>query len=148
MLIVVAIIGLLGTLVLPVYGRVVEKAKRNALAADGRVIFKALKQYYVDNNTYPPDAAFDRRTLEPLVSQGYLSKAAASSFLGKLDGTEVEVYWAVDFISPDSQLLIRMRPKYDVDEWVYILDLNVFSAFWDGVYFRWNGQIVTADQVK
>ena len=55
LLVVVALIGVLAIMAMPIYFKYIDLAKGNRAEADIRTIEKAVQAYYIDRNTYPPD---------------------------------------------------------------------------------------------
>ena len=155
LLIVVAIIGLISATAIPVYGRILEKANRNAFVADAEPLYDAFKQYYVDNSKFPsevgpPNELFDPATLAPLTTYGYMNFTAAQSFLRKQVDDTIFIYIAPDVTGQDSDILMAMHPKYDPSEWIYIFYTDLLSDPYgslDGVYFYRNGKLLPVDQV-
>ena len=153
LLIVVAIIGLLASIAIPVYGRTVERARRNAFVTEANQIYNAFRQYYIDNGKFPADGGpnpLSLSTLAPLTSDGHLSAHAAASFLRKQVDNSVFIYIAPDIAGADSDILLALHPKYDPDEWIYIfhtgLLVDTYGAL-DGVYFYRDGSLIRVDQV-
>jgi general secretion pathway protein G len=65
LIVVVAIIGILATIVLPALKQVPTRAQEAVLMTDLVTIRDVIDQYYADKGNYPP-------TLEALVEEGYL----------------------------------------------------------------------------
>ena len=87
LLIVVAIIGLLASIAIPIYANIIERTNRNAFVADADTLYKAFMRYYIDHGSFPTDAGlntFDPDTLAPLTSEDYLTQAVAAGFLRTL----------------------------------------------------------------
>jgi type II secretion system protein G len=60
LIVVVAILGMLATIVVPkVTGGVISKSKTNSAKATEAILKNALERYYVDNETYPPEDELD-----------------------------------------------------------------------------------------
>lgn len=76
LLIVVAILGILTSVALPNVLHARKRAEMTGLLAEARLFQQALLRYHTDVGTFPTEDEFDDRTLEPLVSQGYLRSAA------------------------------------------------------------------------
>lgn len=72
LLIVVAILGILSSLAIPNLLRARKRAEITALLAEVKTFQQALVLFAMDHPEYPLEDSFDRRTLEPLVSLGYL----------------------------------------------------------------------------
>ena len=80
LLIVVAILGILTSVALPNVLHARKRAEMTGLLAEARLFQQALLRYHADMGTFPTEDEFDDRTLEPLVSQGYLKSAALLGF--------------------------------------------------------------------
>ena len=76
LMVVVVIIGLASALALPMYADAIVKSKKAALVSEGRKIYGAMMAYYTDYSMFPADSSFDKATMDPLASQGYMSSAA------------------------------------------------------------------------
>ena len=154
LLIVVAIIGLLASIAVPVYARVIEKTNRNAFVADANLLYDAFRQFYIDNSKFPSEGGgqpLDVTTLAPLTTENYLSPAAAASFLRKQQGNQINIYIAPDVTGADSDILIGMRPKYDPTDMIYIFYTDLLDDSYgplEGVYFYRDGQLVRVDEVE
>ena len=90
-----AIVAVLATLAVPAARRVHDRSRLALLAADGRVLAGALLRWEADHGTPPPAGAsspdgFNTRTLDPLVSGGYL--LAPAPILSHLADGRVAVY--------------------------------------------------------
>lgn len=97
LLIVVAIIGILAGIAIPLLLDAMLRANIAAATADGKAIHSAFLQFHVDNHMYPfavSAPAFELDTFEPLVSMGYHSGNATGRMLGQT---------ADGFDSPDDQ---------------------------------------------
>jgi len=154
LMLVVAIIGLLSSIAVPMYMRSIRKAKRTALMAEASQVHAALKAFYIDNNKYPaagwgPDK-LNTSTLAPLTTHGYLSPRIAESFLSKLNGEKVAWYLAFWIDGQDREIWMLLQPEYDPNAWVYIFDSQLlWGAQWhDGVYMWDNGQYRKIDEIK
>ncbi|MCZ6599307.1 MAG: prepilin-type N-terminal cleavage/methylation domain-containing protein [Acidobacteria bacterium] len=154
LLIVVAIIGLLASIAIPVYARMIEKSNRNAFVADANILYDAFQQFYNDNSRFPSEGGtepLDVTTLAPLTTQNYLSEAAAASFLRKQQNNQILIYIAPDINGADSDVLMAMRPKYNPTELIYIFYTDLLDDSYgplDGVYFYRDGQLVRVDEVE
>jgi len=77
LIVVIAVLGVLATLIVPRVIGVQDSAKKAADDANEKIIRNALERYYVDNNeTYPDD-------LEDLVDDGYLDEIPDKASGGK-----------------------------------------------------------------
>ena len=89
MLIVVAIVGLLASIAVPVFARSIKKAHRNAVGQSMLQVHDAMARYYADNGAFP---VLDPETFEQLVSNGYLKDA--DTLLSKCKDGEVWLYFS------------------------------------------------------
>ncbi len=78
LIVVLAIVGLLATLVAPRYHRQVERARDASLRTSLNVMRDALDKYAADKGRYPD-------TLATLVSAGYLRQVPEDPFTGTRD---------------------------------------------------------------
>jgi len=152
-LIVVAIIGLLASIAIPVYANIIQRTNRNAFVADADTLYKAFMRYYIDHGSFPPDAGlntFDPDTLAPLTSEDYLTQSVAAGFLRKQVDNTIVIYISPDVTGTDSDILMAMRPRYDPDDMIYIFYTDLLDDSYgplDGVYFYRNSQLVRVDGV-
>jgi prepilin-type N-terminal cleavage/methylation domain-containing protein len=153
LLIVVAIIGLLASIAVPVYANILERTNRNAFVADADTLYKSFMRYYIDNGSFPPDSgpgSFDPDTMVPLITHDYLTATAAASFLRKQVDNTIAIYVAPDVTGASSDLLIAMRPRYDLDEMIYIFYTDLLDDSYgplDGVYFYRNSELIRIDGI-
>ena len=78
LIVVLAIVGLLATLVAPRYHRQVERAREASLRTSLNVMRDALDKYAADKGRYPD-------TLDALVAAGYLRRVPEDPFTGTRD---------------------------------------------------------------
>ncbi len=151
---VVAMTGLLISIAIPVYARVIEKSNRNAFVADANTVYNAFRQFYIDNSKFPSEGGaepLDVTTLTPLTTQNYLSDSTAASFLRKQENNQILIYIAPDVSGADSDILLAMRPKYDTSELIYIFYTDLLEDSYgplDGVYFYRDGELMRVDEVE
>ena len=67
LIVVIAVLGVLATLIIPRVVGVKSEAETAAMDANEKIIKNALERYYLDNDEYPDD-------LEVLVTEGYLDE--------------------------------------------------------------------------
>jgi len=89
LLIVVAIIGILASIAIPQLLTAYRKAHITRLFAEIKGFQRALVQYSIDNSWFPLENEFNKNTLEPLVSAGYLK---VNSLTRHLRDNEVHSY--------------------------------------------------------
>jgi len=90
LLCVVAIIGLLATIALPMYSSYRQKANYAAVVSECRQLYNSFISYYQDNNFYPDPATFNLNNLDPLRSSGHYS----GSIEKKLAAGKADAYGA------------------------------------------------------
>lgn len=78
LIVVIAIIGILATIVLPALRQVPIRAKEAALKTDLRTMRDVIDQYYGDKGHYPP-------TLQDLVAAGYLRAIPVDPITGSTE---------------------------------------------------------------
>jgi len=83
LLVVVAIIGIVASIAVPQLLIGVRRARISRLLAELNGFQRALVEYSIDNSRFPLKSEFDKKTLEPLVSEGYLKKNTISRLLDK-----------------------------------------------------------------
>jgi type II secretory pathway pseudopilin PulG len=103
-LIVMATVMILMAIAIPMFQDALLRANTSSLSTDAKSIYVAIKQYYVDNNTYPTTADFELDSFEPLASFGYytgrvytrLADGEADAYLGNQDEFWLEMTLATD----------------------------------------------------
>lgn len=141
-LVVVAIVGIISAMAMPMYADALAKSKRASLISDGRKVYDAMMAYYADNSHFPPEDEFDKATLEPLTADGYLN--FGRSITAHLTDGEVLMYMAPDIDGSDQQFLIVMRLETNPDIIVAAVHTNLVDddGDWvDGVF------AITADDL-
>jgi prepilin-type N-terminal cleavage/methylation domain-containing protein len=151
LMVALVIISLASAIAVPVLQDATTKSRRNALLADGRVLYDAFMTYYVDEGHFPsewgPDG-FNKTTLAPLSTEGYFPIAQA--FLGKMDQSRVLLYLAPNIGSPDSEYIAIMRSAIDPDIIIVVAHTGIIGAaghFLDGVYLITNGELQEAGEI-
>ena len=129
LMVVVLIIGLVSSIAIPMFARALKKSHRAAVGASLTEVHKAMSRYYTDNGDFP---VLDTTTFEPLVSGGYMDNP--DSLLSKFQGNSVLAYFDLDELG----YYIVIRPKGDVDSYMYVLTLSfgpLSGSHYDGVYW-------------
>ena len=92
LIIVIAIIGILASIVLPAMKDTPLRAKESVLKTDLRTMRDVIDQYYADNGNYPP-------SLDALVEKSYLRAVPIDPITGRSDT------WIVEYeeIDPDAE---------------------------------------------
>jgi general secretion pathway protein G len=83
LLIVVALIGILTTLIVPQFRKTPQKAKEAVLKEDLFVLRDVIDQYFADKGKYPD-------TLQALVDDGYLRKIPQDPITQSADSWQIE----------------------------------------------------------
>ncbi len=81
LLIVVAIIGIISAIVVPNLLQAVRKSEFSAMMTEAKNFQNALVRYNIDKGRFPLDNVFNRTSLEPLVSEGYLETNSLIRYL-------------------------------------------------------------------
>lgn len=147
-LIVLTIITLMGAIAVPHYTEAIRKSRAAALTADSRNIYDAMMRYRADKGTFPSETDFDKVTLSPLSTEGYLSQA--KSITRKLLGDQIFLYLAPDVDGPDQQFIIVSRHETDPSVIVATVhtDLIDEDGEWiDGIYVITEEDLQDADDL-
>ena len=149
LLMVVAIIGLVMTIAVPLYSGAIDKSHRSTLVHDAGELYRAFMRYYVDEGVFPaqttpPARAFDLQTLAPLSTEGYFG--SVESFTHKLANGEVQNYDSPNIGGADTQFWATINSARQPGFILLIAhtnDLPIDRGEWyDGVYY------VTADGIR
>jgi len=112
LLIVVAIIGILAAIALPMLHQAILKADISAVAAEARTVYAAFKQHYIDERLYPfaaANPAFELDTFEPLRSLGYYD----GDITTRLVGAKADAYDSPDDQGQNREFWLEMTLKAD-----------------------------------
>ena len=148
LLMVVAIIGLVMTIAVPLYSGAIDKSHRSALTHDAGELYRAFMRYYVDEGVFPstfspPERAFDLETLAPLSSAGYFRHVEA--FKHKIDGSQIQNYDSPNVGGADTQFWATVASKREPGFVLLVAHTNDLpfdrGDWYDGVYY------VTADGI-
>jgi prepilin-type N-terminal cleavage/methylation domain-containing protein len=149
LMIVVAIIGILTAITIPIMSTALTKTNRTALSADGNALHTAFLKYSIDNGTYPstsspPARAFNLQTLAPLSNNGYISYAGAIT--NALRNNRITAYDSPNVGGSDNQYYAVMTSKADPSIVVLIASTDQYpghtGTFYDGVYYIQGTNIV------
>jgi prepilin-type N-terminal cleavage/methylation domain-containing protein len=143
LLVVMATVAVLMAIAIPLFQDALLRANTSSLSTDAKALYVAIKQYYVDNNTYPTTAAFDTATFEPLVGMGYYSGRVMSRLLNEeADG----------YLGSQDEFWLEMTLKVDPSVRFLISDSQNSplggGAFLDGVYLYVDGELREIGQLK
>ena len=141
-LIVFAIVAVLVAIAIPELHRARVKAETGALAGDGRSLYSAFRQYYIDHGQYPNATsapAFDVVTFEPLRSDRYYNGNMTRALVGGRAGA----YDSPDDLGANQEFWIEVTLVLDPSIRFVVADSNdapLGGGQWlDGVYLFRNG---------
>lgn len=80
LLVVLSIIGLLGSIVVPSYSKIQTQSKETALVQIGTTLQVALESYALREGVYPKDSLFGNELAELLLESGDLSQTPVNPF--------------------------------------------------------------------
>ncbi len=143
LLIVIATVLVLMAMAIPLFQDALLRANTSSLSTDAQALYVAIKQYYVDNNSYPTTADFNGSDFEPLVGMGYYSGRVASRLAsGQADG----------YFGNQSEFWLEMTLKVDNSVRFLIADSPNAplggGAYHDGVYLYVNGSLTEIGQLN
>ena len=151
LLIVVAIIGILAAIAIPMLQTAILRAQVAAVAAECKVVHTAFKQHYVDESWYPyssSNPAFQLDTFEPLRSMGYYR----GDITTKLASGRADDYESPDDESTNNEFWLEMTLKADPSIRFLVADSDnaPLSAgqYVDGIYLYRNGVLTPIHDVK
>jgi prepilin-type N-terminal cleavage/methylation domain-containing protein len=140
LLIVVLIIGLLSSMVIPIYGDMVKDAGVTSVAESARALHSAFLRYYMDHGTFPstwfpPDRALNVTTMSPIYPNYF---SAAPTLVQKLSGNAILAYDSPNVGGDDNQFWAVLAPIADIDVLILVAHTNDFpgapGSWLDGVY--------------
>jgi prepilin-type N-terminal cleavage/methylation domain-containing protein len=149
LLIVVAIIGLVMTIAVPLYSGAIDKSHRSTLLHDAGELHRSFMRYYVDQGVFPSvsspvDRALNLQTLAPLSTGGYFRHV--ETFTHKLANGAIQNYDSPNIGGADTQFwatINSLRQPGFILLIAHTNDLPIDRGTWyDGVYF------VTADGIR
>jgi len=143
LLVVMATVMVLMAMAIPIFQDALLRANTASLSTDAKALYVAVKQYYVDNNTYPPTGSFDEASFAPLSSMGYytgrvwtrLANDQADGYSG-----DAEEFW--------------LEMTLDIDQSVRFLIADSDDAplaggdFKDGVFVYIDGELKEIGQTR
>lgn len=150
LLIVVAIIGILASVAIPMMKVALLRSHVNAVATDAKVLHTAFKRHYMDHNKYPnavSSPAFELDTFEPLVGLEYYRGSMAA----KLSGNQADGYDSPDDRGPNQEFWIEMTLAHDPTVRFLVVDSDNAPLGGgddlDGVYVYQNGVLTELEDV-
>ena len=148
-LMVVAILGLLAAITLPIMTAGLLRSKQAALAADGKILYGSFIKYNIDNGTFPstsspPARAFSLTTLAPLSNNGYYGQSVGLTM--KLQNSRVTAYDSPNVGGSDSEFYAVLTLKSNPSIVVLVASTSNYpghiGTWYDGVYYIQGANIV------
>jgi prepilin-type N-terminal cleavage/methylation domain-containing protein len=146
LLIVVAIIGVLMGITIPLMQSAMLRAHVGAMASDSRIVHTAFKQYFLDFDMYPNatnNPAFELDTFQPLVGEGYYDGRIVS----KLEGATADDYDSPDDLGINQEFWIEYTLDFDPSVRFLVADSDNAplsgGEYMDGIYLYRNGELRT-----
>jgi prepilin-type N-terminal cleavage/methylation domain-containing protein len=149
LLIVVAIIGLLTSIAVPVFANALSDSRRAALVADANELYSAFIRYNVDHALFPStaspvDRALNLWTLAPLSTGGYFSSAA--TLTGKLLDSKITAYDSPNVGAADTEFWAVLTLGVDPETVLLVArtsDYPGFEGTWlDGSYWVVGSELI------
>ncbi len=112
LLVVVAIIGVLMAITVPLMQSAMLRAHVGSMAVNSRIIFNAFQRYYIDFNMYPNSSnppAFELDTFEPLVNLNYYD----GHVLTKLASEQADGFDSPDDEGINQEFWLEMTLAFD-----------------------------------
>ena len=142
LLVVVAIVGILAAIAIPMLHQAILKANISAVSAEAKTVYTAFKQHYIDESLYPYAAsnpAFELDTFEPLRSLGYYD----GDITTKLVGAKADGYDSPDDQGQNREFWLEMTLKADPSIRFLVADSDDAPLsggdYVDGIYLYRNG---------
>jgi prepilin-type N-terminal cleavage/methylation domain-containing protein len=150
LLIVVAIIGILSAIAVPLYRQAVLRGHISALGADAKTVYTAFKQHHVDHSMYPyavSNPSFELDTFEPLRTMGYYDGEVAS----KLLNDRADAYDSPDDGGDNREFWLEMTLEFDPAVRFLVCDSDDAplsgGAYLDGVFLYKDGVLTPIEDV-
>src|SRR5262245_54813092 len=153
LLIVVAIIGIVAAIAVPLYQRAILKSQKTAMAGDAKLVYDAFMRYYADNSLFPSTStpvnrAFNLDTMAPLSTNGYVT--LATPILSKLQSNRFTAYDSPNAGASDTQFWLVMTNKKNPSIVVLVANTNQYPSdigtWYDGIYFIQGTNIIPLRQ--
>ncbi|NIM01113.1 MAG: prepilin-type N-terminal cleavage/methylation domain-containing protein [Acidobacteria bacterium] len=150
LLMVVAIIGLIAAIAVPLYTGAIDKSRRATLVHDAGELHRAFMRYNVDEGVFPSVSAFNLQTLTPLSNGGYFRHF--ESFTAKLYNGEIQNYDSPNIGGADTQFWATINSASEPGFVLLVAhtnDLPIDRGEWyDGVYHITADGLVTAKETR
>lgn len=141
-LIVLAILAIVVAIAIPGLNQARIRAEIGAALGDGRTLYMAFKEYYVDYGVYPNATSapvFNLATFEPLRGQKYYR----GNLVHLLQGNRADAYDSPDDRGPNQEFWVEMTLSIDPTIRFVVAnsdDAPLGGGQWlDGVYYFRNG---------
>ena len=141
-MVVVAIIGILATIAVPLSRHYINKSHYSAALIESKELLNAFMAFYIENDMYPNSTsrpAFDRRTFSPLEFNGKLAQRMVNQQADRYDspddmGSNQEFYVRMTLArDPRIQFVVANSNNVDLEPGVW---LNGVFVYRDGVRVR------------
>ena len=112
LLVVVAIIGVLMAITIPIMQSAMLRAHVGTMASGSRIVFNAFQRYFIDFNMYPNSVdapAFELDTFEPLITENYYD----GQLLTRLDSGQADAFDSPDDEGINQEFWLEMTLDYD-----------------------------------
>ena len=144
LLLILAIIGILAAITIPLVHRVIVKSSISTVAAEAETIYGAFKQHYAQEDEYPfavGNPVFELDTFEPLRSAGlYDGDITAELVEGKADA-----YDSPDDRGQNREFWLEMTLKTDPSIRILVADSDDAPLsggdYVDGIYLYRDGEL-------
>lgn len=142
LLIVIAIIGVLAAIAIPMVQQAMLESDVSAVAAEAKTVYAAFKNHYLDESAYPFAAGnpvFELDTFEPLRSLGYYDGDITANLLGG----KADAYDSPDDQGDNREFWLEMTLKVDPSIRFLVADSDDAPLsggdYVDGIYLYRNG---------
>ena len=142
LLMVIAIIGLVTAIAVPLYSSAIDKSHRSAMVHDAGELYRSFMRYYIDQGVFPaqsspPARVMDLKTLAPLSTGGYFGQV--ESFTHKLQNGEMQNYDSPNIGGADSQFWATINSAREPGFVLLIAHTNDLpldrGQWYDGVFY-------------
>ena len=144
LLLIVAIIGVLAAITIPLVHRAIVKSSISTVAAEAETVHAAFKQHYASKSEYPfavGKPVFQLDTFEPLRTVGYYDGDITTELLGG----KADAYDSPDDRGQNREFWLEMTLKADRSIRILVADsddapLSV-GDYVDGIYLYRDGEL-------
>ena len=155
LLIVIAIMGLVATIAVPIYRGAIDKSHRATLVHDAGELYRAFMRYNVDKGYFPSTAnpverKFDVETLAPLSTEQYFRTVEA--FVRKLENGQIQNYDSPNIGAADTQFWATINSAREPGYVMLVAHTNDLpfdrGTWYDGVYYVTSDGLVEVKETK